>query len=422
MTIGALIKPIGELTVGDIKELVDERIEEGESVEFKEALSSIGNTDQTAGKGRISNEDKAKILKEIIAFANGYGGRLFIGIGEESGNEGVAERVMSVKDCVENAEKLRRACGDLIDPPVLRLDVKPIETQGDGSGVIVIDVPVSIRSPHMSKRDSRCYRRRGSESVPMDMRDIQDMTLRSANRFGEIEAEFAKRSREFEKAVKAFVSVDGAGYSFRLSFVPLDDVDLGHVHGNEAISPVLGGFNAHYRDDPKTQFVLAPGSNSGDTRPVVRGTQIHSYRSEYSPNLPIWDFTLWSDGGMEVRFHANLRNSDRPNLYLTNLIAWVANGLFSIERIRIHVGLPTLSYSLEAQLVIHGEPVRFWGIDYRRSITDYLTVESGVRFVQRYPIGANDTFDSIVSQFAKDCYNDAGIDWREQIVVDYGLD
>ena len=122
---------------------------------------------------------------------------------------------------MDNADRLQRAFGNLIDPPMLRLDVEGIPTEPDGSGVIVIDVPRSIRAPHMSKRNHRAYRRRGSESVQMDMRDIQDMTLRSASRSSEIEAEFERRKKEFDAWSEKFQSeIEAPGYCLRGKLCP----------------------------------------------------------------------------------------------------------------------------------------------------------------------------------------------------------
>ena len=204
MTIAALTKPVDELTAEDIEALVANRIEEGEHVEFKAGFSSSGRPNQVTDRDDITKQDQTKLLKELVAFMNGYGGRLFLGVAERHGNPPVADKVNPVPNCKGNADKLLRAFGNLIDPPLVRLGMNAIETQSDGSGVIVFDVPRSIRAPHMSKRDNRSYRRRGSESVPMDMRDVQDMTLRLNSRQADIKAEFAERKQDFETNAEIF--------------------------------------------------------------------------------------------------------------------------------------------------------------------------------------------------------------------------
>lgn len=64
---------IDTFTHDDAKQLVADNVSEGEQLEYKE----FKFTD-----GKISNEQKTKIAKEIVAFANNNGGTLIIGIGE----------------------------------------------------------------------------------------------------------------------------------------------------------------------------------------------------------------------------------------------------------------------------------------------------------------------------------------------------
>ena len=422
MTIPALTKPVDELTAQDIRGLVTNQIQEGELVEFKEGLSSSGNAGQSTGQFRITNEDKIKVIKEIVAFANGYGGRLFIGIKEDGGNPPVATAVAPLTDCTNLADRFGRACGDLIDPPMLRLDVKGVETEQDGSGVVVFDVPRSIRAPHLSKRDNRSYRRRGSESVPMDMRDIQDMTLRSASRFSEIETEFAKRQQSFDQNVSAYKAANDQGYCFRSSFVPLDDVDLGHVHGNHAVAPQRVDPVAHYKNRSEDRFRLSSSSVLLNNRPVVRGTKLYSYVPEAGDIIPSWEFTLWSNGGMETWYADNLLHQDRLVLPLAELVSWFVNGLRNVERVRIYAGLPSLSYVVEAQLKIFGKPAAFYGLRTPMFINRHLVHKCGDRLFPRYEVGPKDSFDETVNLFAKDCFNDAGVDWGSELVVDYGFE
>ena len=86
MTVSALTKPVDELTAEDIRGLVTDQIQEGEHVEFKAGFSSNRSPNQPTGHDRITNDDQTSLLKEIVAFANGYGGRLFVGIAEQGGN------------------------------------------------------------------------------------------------------------------------------------------------------------------------------------------------------------------------------------------------------------------------------------------------------------------------------------------------
>lgn len=422
MTTAALTKPVDELIAQDIRGLVTNQIQEGEHVEFKEGFSSSRNARQATGQIRTTNDDKTKILKEIVAFANGYGGRLFIGIEEDGGNPPVAASVTPLADCTNLADRFGRACAELIDPPMLRLDVLGIPTEQDGSGVIVFDVPRSIRSPHMSKRDNRAYRRRGTESIPMDMRDIQDMTLRSASRFTEIEAEFAKRQQSFDQNVTAYKSANDQGYCFRLSLVPLDDVDLGDVRRNQAVLSLPNHLSAHFKSNSNGSFAILPPSNAYANRATVRGTKLYRTVSTNRESVPKWEFTLWSNGGMEVWYADNPRHQERLVLPLLRVVFWFAHALRNVERVRIHSGLSALSYGAEAQMEVFGETAVFLGFSEPRFMQDLADLKCGHHLFPRYEVGPKDSFNETVNLFVKDCFNDAGLDWDDEIVVSYGLD
>ena len=354
MPIAALTKPVDELTSEDILDLISNRVQESESVEFKEGLSSSGIASQATSQIRLTNDDKAKILKEIVAFANGYCGRLFIGIAERPENPPVAASIRPIADCANLADRLGRVCGDLIDPPMLRLDVAGIVTEQDGSGLVVFDVPSSIRAPHMSKRDYRSYRRRGAESVPMDMREIQDMALRIGSRHSQIEAEFAKRKNAFNANAEDFCAITHQGYCFRLSFVPLNDLDLGHVHRNPEIIPENVPLNATLTGRTDEQInVDLPWRNFED-RPIVRGTQRSVLALGPNKRRTSHKLELWSDGGLEVWFARvdRLGSGDSTELYPSWLVAAIGNGLRNVERVRKFAAAPSLSYGCESQLSV----------------------------------------------------------------------
>ena len=403
---GALTKSIGELTSQDVNELISLGVQEGDTVEFKESLSS--------------NDHKKAVIKEVVAFANGYGGRIFIGIAERSGNPSVAAEVKAVPDCANLADQIGRACADLVDPPVLRLDVSGIATDQDGSGVIVIDVPRSIRAPHMSKRNYRAYRRRGSESVPMDMRDIQDMTLRSASRFSEIEAEFGRRRQDFDAWTEKFQSEnEESGYCLRLSFVPLDDVDIGRVHLKQDVVPQFVGMKGHLRLERLSDVSLLLPRPFRQFRPVVRGTCLEGK----IPYSGVWFAAqIWEHGGLEIWFGYGEKHGSNLVLFSAWLGYLVANGLRNVERVRRYAELPLLSYGLETQLTVQGQPMILRGFDDTHFLGYEAQLPVGEHVMPRSEVGSVDCFDGLITQHFTDWFNLAGEEWDAEISVDYRLD
>ena len=403
--IGALTKSIGELTSQDVEELISLEVQEGETVEFKEALSS--------------NDHKNSILKEVVALANGYGGRIFIGIAERSGNPPVAAEVRPIPDSANLADQIGRTCADLVDPPVLRLDVAGIVTDQDGSGVIVIDVPRSIRAPHMSRRGHRAYRRRGSESVPMDMRDIQDMTLRSASRFSEIEAEFRLRKEKFDEWVEGFrFSIHEIGYCMRLSFVPLDDVDLGRVHGNQTLVPEMLGMRGKIQQKEISNISLYLPWKFHQSKPIVRGTQLWS---EVQERKACFYAFLWDNAGLDIWFSYNRRNEKNLQFFSEWLGALLSNALRNVERIRRSGKIPSLLYGLETQLTIYGQPTILSSFGNTGILTYEAQLPVGEHAMPRSEVGSVDGFDGLITQHFTDWFNLAGVDWDAEISVDYLL-
>ena len=420
MTIPALTKPVDELTAEDIQELVDRAVQEGENVEFKRGLSSSGESHSPQASTTITENDKRSLVKEIIAFANSYGGRLFLGIEEGDDEPPSAKEIIPIPDCADLAERLSRSCGDSIDPPMLRLNVNGVRTQDDGSGIIVFDVPRSIRAPHMSKRDNRAYRRRGSESVPMDMRDIQDMTLRLASRHSEIEAEFGRRKTSFDAWTKNFqLENEEGGYCLRLSFVPLDDVDIGRVHFKPDVAPQFINMQGYLKQETQASVQLFSPESFRQFRPVVRGTCLSE---KFSP-IGVWfDAYVWENGGLEIWFGNSNKFGSNLVLFSPWLGNFFANGFRNVERIRRYADLPLLSYGLETQLTVYGGPMilREFGDNYFSGYEAQLPV--GEHVMPRSEVGSVDCFDGLITQNFTDWFNLAGKEWDTEISVDYRLD
>ena len=81
MKIAILTKPVDEIVIDDIEEIVQSELPEGETIEFKRKLPTTkGNPESWANNGTISEKSKNEILEEVTAFSNSYGGVLVLGI------------------------------------------------------------------------------------------------------------------------------------------------------------------------------------------------------------------------------------------------------------------------------------------------------------------------------------------------------
>ena len=73
-----------ELAPDDIERAMSEQVQEGSQVEFKRTLSSKGGAGDpwVSGRDQVGEFARNKLVEEVIAFANAYGGWLLVGIEE----------------------------------------------------------------------------------------------------------------------------------------------------------------------------------------------------------------------------------------------------------------------------------------------------------------------------------------------------
>lgn len=123
------------------------------------------------------------LSKQVSAFANGAGGRLFVGVD----NDGLVDGGVPV-DLVAGGtrEWLEDIVPHSVDPPLRRCNVFEIRRDPanprsrilEGHAVYVIDLPASDVAPHQAK-DHRYYLRIAGKSRPMGNVHIQDVLRRT---------------------------------------------------------------------------------------------------------------------------------------------------------------------------------------------------------------------------------------------------
>lgn len=198
MTLRRLLEaPIADLTFADFDALTAEEAEEGPRLELKRELPAREKqADPWMSGGKLADPAKRDIAKEVVAFANAYGGVVVVGVDEAAGDPPRASALHEplVPRVVSCAGQLQQALDGLIDPPLPMLEVRGIERpEGQGEGVIVLRTGPSTRSPHGYGRPPLAYRRRGSRSEPMTMRDLQDALFETRTRGERITATFEGR-------------------------------------------------------------------------------------------------------------------------------------------------------------------------------------------------------------------------------------
>ena len=160
-------------------------------------------------EGTPSATAKRDLTKELIAFANTRGGTLVLGI-EEDG-EKRATCIKPIRACRSLAERLSASIIASTDPPLASLEAVGVETEGD-AGVVVFRVPPSLRAPHRDRDERECYRRSGDSSIPMTMREVQDLCVVRSREGEAVYNILNERSRSFSVEQQAgFVLIDGVG-------------------------------------------------------------------------------------------------------------------------------------------------------------------------------------------------------------------
>ena len=145
--------------------------------EFKSSAWMVGKD------GQIPSEFTHLLSKQISAFANGAGGRVFIGLhdwGEIDGGVPVDLRKGGTRSWLEDVVP------HTVDPPLQRCNVFEVRRSERSAGsrilphhaIYVIDIPASERAPHQAK-DHRYYLRIAGKSRPMGHVHLQDVLRRT---------------------------------------------------------------------------------------------------------------------------------------------------------------------------------------------------------------------------------------------------
>lgn len=133
--------------------------------------------------GKVAASFHQMLSKQLSAFANGSGGRLFIGLDDQGMVDGGVPR-----DLVGGGvrEWLEDVIPGSVDPPLREFNVYEIAWPGPsvetrilrGHAVYVIEIAASRSAPHQAK-DYRYYLRIAGKSRPMGNLHIQDVMRRT---------------------------------------------------------------------------------------------------------------------------------------------------------------------------------------------------------------------------------------------------
>lgn len=370
---------------------------ESSQVEFKREIPGSGSApDPWAGGGDYSPAGRDKIFKEVIALANTSGGHLFLGIAENKQKPPAGDAIAPIRDCHDLAERLSKAAQG-IDPVIPGLQIVPIETDPSGAGVIVFRVPASRAAPHRGL-NKEAYIRRGTESVPMSMREIHDLVLAGATREGQMELSFEKAALRFQEFMTRLY--DGSNGQvvpgFRVTAVPTMPLSLPRLYGNKGVSAPTGPFQVLVgsRSDRAHTETL------GRPRAILRGVE---YSTDYSDGAV--RLRLFQDGSIESEFCPG----QKDRLYSAWIIANVIRAAQSAQSLRELGGMPDLEYLFETEIsaLPVGAPTSLYG--WNHSLGQDISELPLPVILPRVSFGPVGELDSLITQINTDLTDAAGL-------------
>lgn len=355
--------PFEDISFADIQMLVDEEAEESLRLELKKELNANqGQRDPwMLGQKKLNGPAKDDLCKEIVAFANMYGGFIVVGIEETPDHPKRAKgpRPHPIPNVEECAERLGRAFADLIDPPIRNLEVRGItDPDGDGSsGVLVIRVGPSPRAPHGVGCPPKVYARRAANSDPMNMQDIQNMIFEVRSRTERLENFLSKRSENLANMInnyykgklrdhKFVLPITGPRMALRCTAVPTSTVQI-----NAFSATRVQGIGRPSRAIAVQQVApgLGDGAFSTSWRPCLGGSDIiESYDQIYAK------WTVFDTGAVEASGIIGLAQDDKLGdvVYPKWFTLIPAQIMLMAEQVRRFFRIHEVEYILEFEVLV----------------------------------------------------------------------
>ena len=408
-----LSKPIDEIGTAEIQALIDSEVPEGEQIEFKkEPPGEEGKSDPWMDGGKIGNYAKNRMLKEVVAFANAYGGVLVIGIDEDrSGVEpAVASEIRPVPRCKALADSLKLVFRDRVEPQLARIDIAGIPTKDDGSGVVIIRVGKSRLAPHRVTRTLICPIRRADRSEEMTMREVQDMTLNVSRGLQGMKERLSERSERFQEEFSRIESREDK-FGIRLTAVPVaDEIRIDSVFRQGTIVKRFDmSWRAIVQRIPNGERSLKdpPDFPSSFWQPLLRGARAE--RDAPIPGfLPSYNGyrEIYCDGLVELGLvsladeRAYLLDPDWPIVMFANVALWA-------DHVRKQEDVPTLEYAVEVETRNLGnagfvsKPASYWRLSPPKLVNAKFPT---------YPLNDSEEIVALLARFYRDFWNSMGKD------------
>ncbi len=412
--IEVLSKPSDQISIGDIESLIDSQVPESEQIEFKESLpAKKGNTDPwMEGKNTLGNPAKDKILEEVVAFANAYGGVCLLGIKESITKPPVAAEISPIPRCAELAERLKLVFRDCVEPQLPQVEIISIKTDGE-SGVIIIRVGKSRLAPHRDKRTLVCPIRQSDRCEKMTMRQIQDLTLNISRGLERLEKRLSERSERFQQEFERIEEPEKA-FGIRATAIPVgDEIRFDRIlrHGR-IIDDLCEPWRSALQRKDGTRIYDSIDTEPTHWRPILRGARAEYFSEENHPQKVSEQIyrEIHCDGLIELgHLSGTYTHQERQILSLSPAYPLVlfANLIAQAHRVRNQAGVPMAEYAVEVEIHVRGVPAIVPWNKYRISSGK---LAPGMITFPRYSLGDSDEGNDLLNLFYRDFLNSLGQD------------
>ena len=156
-------KKIEEIKESDLQSLIDNKVLEGKTIEYKRELPNN------------SDSSKKEFLADVTSFANSSGGDLIFGI-EQDNQTGDPKKPYGIE--IENADKEKLRLDDIIrtgiEPRILSVSIQAIPLK-NSKFAFIIRIPKSWNGPHrvILGGHAKFYARNSSGKYEMDVDELR---------------------------------------------------------------------------------------------------------------------------------------------------------------------------------------------------------------------------------------------------------
>jgi hypothetical protein len=266
-------------------------------------------------------------------------------------------RLPMIPHVVACAEQLAQSIRGIIDPPLPMLEVRGITNSSDGDRVIVLKVPSSPSAPHGFERPPTAYVRRGANSEPLTMRDMQSMFFERRTRFERVEQRREGQSHAAHDIFQKYTSgqllkpydktpfaLGIEGVLFRCSLVPLENLNIDNmpdqfigVQTRRAPRPSVA---------QRTLLVELPEWTHQWSR-AYRAVEYAYYVGDTRYSRA----AIHADGVVDL---LSIYANQTGKVYVQLYAAVVAQGMLLCEWMRRWAGRSDIEYSLDGEFILNG--------------------------------------------------------------------